>query len=115
MDAGELSLWGAMIDPGTLGIESEPAVPLSLSQNAPNPFHEYTFFSFKLQKPSTVTLKVYDLLGNNVATIISNEMMSSGKHVVHFSPERYNLPSGIYHYSLVTDNRTFTKKMIYSK
>ena len=115
MDAGELSLWGAMIDPATLGIESEPAVPLALSQNAPNPFHEYTFFSFKLQKPSTVTLKVYDLLGTNVATIISNEKMNAGKHVIHFAPETYNLPPGIYHYSLVTDNKTVAKKMIYVK
>jgi len=115
MDNGELSLWGTSIDPSTVGAETEPAIPLSLSQNTPNPFSEYTFFSFKLDKPSTVSLKVFDLLGKEVAVLISNESMAAGKHRVSFAPEKYKLPAGIYHYSLITGSKTVTKKMLYAK
>ncbi len=115
MDDGNVTLWGAPIDPATVGMNREPAVPFSLSQNAPNPFRENTFFSFKLEKPSEVTLSVLDPFGKNVATLINHETMTLGKHVVHFSSEEYNLNSGMYYYSLVTNNKTITKKMIYSK
>ena len=115
MDNGELSLWGTSVDPATVGFQREPAVPFSLSQNAPNPFQEYTFFSFKLEDPSDVTLTVSDIFGNEFATLINHENMSAGKHVISFSPEKYNLPSGMYHYSLITSNKTITKKMIYVK
>ena len=115
MDAGELTLWGARIDPGTVGQENIAAIPFSLSQNAPNPFHESTFFSFKLENPGEVTLTVSDMFGHQVATLIDKKRMNAGKHVCTFSPEKFNLPSGIYHYSLVTNNKTITKKMIYAK
>ena len=115
MDAGELSIWGAPVDPATVGIEREPAVPHCEFQNAPNPFHEYTFFSFKLDDPSFVTLTVSDFFGNRVATLIDHGKMAAGKHVIQFSPEKYDLSSGIYHYSLVTNKGTITKKMIYGK
>ncbi|MEI6435696.1 MAG: T9SS type A sorting domain-containing protein [Bacteroidota bacterium] len=115
MDAGELTLWGARIDPTTVGLVNEPSVPHALAQNAPNPFHESTFFSFKLAGQTSVTLKVVDIFGNNVATLINNEKMEAGKHTVCFSPEKFNLPSGIYHYSLVTNNKTITRKMIYAR
>ena len=115
MDAGDLSLWGARIDPATVGIAPDAHVPHSLAQNVPNPFHEATFFSFKLAAPSNVNLVVIDIFGNNVATLIHNEKMNAGKHTVCFSPEKFNLPSGIYHYSLVTNNKAITKKMIYAK
>jgi hypothetical protein len=115
MDAGQLTLWGARIDPATVGTPVEPSIPFSLSQNSPNPFHESTFFSFKLDNPSAVTLIVLDLLGNKVATIISNEKLDAGKHVIHFSPEKFNLSSGVYHYVMITQNKTVTKKMIYAR
>ena len=115
MDNGHLTLWGAPIDPATVSIKKEPVVPFSLFQNTPNPFQEYTFFSFKQEEPSDVTLMVFDLLGNCVATLINKEKMTSGKHVIHFSPEQYNLISGMYHFSLVTNNKTITKKMVYAK
>jgi len=115
MDDGNLSLWGATINPLFLGVEKETAIPVALEQNAPNPFQEHTLFSFKLTEPSKVTLKVVDLFGKEIATLIDQEIMASGKHVIRFSPEKYNLSSGVYHYSLVTSNGTVTKKMIYSK
>jgi hypothetical protein len=115
MDDGELSLWGAPIDPTTVRIATENAIPLSLSQNSPNPFRENTFFSFKLESTSLVTLVVTDIFGKTVATLISGETKPAGKHVVHFSPEKWDLPSGIYQYSLITNSKTVTKKMIYAR
>lgn len=115
MDDGELTLWGAPIDPATVGTEPEKVIPLSMEQNDPNPFHENTFFSFKLESTSVVTLVVTDLFGKIVATLINGEKMTAGKHVVSFSPEKYNLPSGMYHYSLLTNNKILTKKMIYAR
>jgi hypothetical protein len=115
MDEGKLTLWGASINPETVGIKKDSPVPASLSQNTPNPFEEYTFFSFKTESKSTVTLSVLDLLGKPVATLINGETMAAGKHVIHFSPEEYQLKPGIYYYSLVTENKTITRKMIYAK
>jgi len=115
MDEGQLSLWGASIDPATVGTEIESFTPFSLTQNTPNPFEEYTFFSFKLEYPSNVSLIVSDINGNSVARLVNHENMSAGKHVIHFTPEKYNLPSGVYHYSLITNNKIETKKMVYSK
>ena len=115
MDDGDLSLWGASLNPLTLGIEKEPMPPFSLTQNTPNPFRESTIFSFKLETSSEVSLNVKDLFGKNAVTLISLEKMDAGKHVIRFSPEKYNLQSGIYYYTLVTDNKTITRKMIYAK
>jgi len=115
MDDGQLSIWGTTIDPQTVGNSQLQAIPFSLSQNTPNPFSEYTFFCFKLDEPSDVTLMVMDLLGNHIATLLDHQQMKKGKHVVEFHPEKYNLAPGVYHYSLVTNNRTITKKMIYGK
>jgi hypothetical protein len=115
MDEGELSLWGSKIDPTTVGLEKNQSVPFSLAQNAPNPFHESTFFSFKLEKESYVTIDVSDSWGRTVATLIHHEKMNAGKHQISFSPGKFNLPSGIYHYTLVTNEKMVTKKMIYAK
>ncbi|MCX6303484.1 MAG: T9SS type A sorting domain-containing protein [Bacteroidetes bacterium] len=115
MDAGELTLWGASVDLETVGMTPVTAIPVSLAQNAPNPFHENTFFSFRLERPSEVSLTVTDLFGNTVVTLILNERMNQGKHVISFSPGKYDLPSGMYQYSLITNNKRVTKKMIYAK
>jgi hypothetical protein len=115
MDSGEPSLWGTAIDPDMVEIAEDHTIPFSISQNSPNPFQEYTFFSFRLSDACRVSLKVLNAFGNNVATLIANEMTGSGKHTVQFFPEKYNLSPGVYYYSLVTNQQTITRKMIYSK
>ncbi len=115
MDEGAVSIWGTVVDPNTVGIEYVRAVPFSLFQNSPNPFKENTFFSFKLEKSGQVSLKVFNSLGNIVAVLIDDEETAAGKHVLQFCPEKYNLPPGVYYYSLVTSQKTVAKKMIYSK
>jgi hypothetical protein len=82
---------------------------LNLEQNSPNPFHSTTNINFEIPKTEMVTIKVYDVLGNDVATLV-NEEMTAGSHVVTF-----NAPSGlegVYFYKLISGNINSTKKML---
>ena len=91
--------------------ENPPAQTI-LYQNQPNPFRDNTVFSFQLEIPSCISLVVLDLSGNTVATLINQENLDAGKYQLFFSPGKYNLPSGMYQYSLFTNNKRVTKKMI---
>ncbi len=83
-----------------------------LSQNYPNPFNPTTVISFQLTENSLVTLKVYDVLGNEVATIV-NEEKPAGTYRVDFDAS--GLASGIYLYKLKAGNFIATKKMLLMK
>lgn len=80
-----------------------------LYQNYPNPFNPSTNISFFLSKQSFVLLKVFDLSGREVTTIISKEL-HSGKHTYLWNA--YGLPSGVYYYRMQADKFTQTKKLI---
>lgn len=83
-----------------------------LAQNYPNPFNPSTMISYSIPQSSFVTLKVYDIIGNEVATLV-NETKSAGKYDVNFNAS--NLSNGVYLYSIKTDNFTSTKKMLLMK
>ncbi len=93
---------------------AEGAVPLrySLEQNYPNPFNPSTKIKFSLKKAGKTTLKVYDVLGREVAVLV-NEEMTPGTHVVDF----YNtkLATGLYFYQIKSGNFIATKKMLMIK
>ena len=95
-------------------VEKDNSVPteLSLEQNYPNPFNPTTTINYALPTAGIVTLKVYDILGQEVATLV-NETKSAGKHEVKFDASR--LSSGIYFYQLKTGNFTKNQKMILMK
>ncbi len=102
----------------TLAITDNPAPQLpnrpDLQQNYPNPFNPTTNITFSLPKSEMVTLKVYNVLGQNVTTLINRRYMNRGQHLVTFNAS--NIPSGIYFYRLQTgSNFTMTKKMILMK
>jgi glucose/arabinose dehydrogenase len=80
-----------------------------LEQNYPNPFNPKTTINFQLPKAGLVTLKVYDVLGNEVLTLIDDQK-SAGSYTVDFNAEQ--LTSGIYFYKLTSGNFNSTKKMI---
>ena len=80
-----------------------------LDQNYPNPFNPSTTFSFNLPKTSYATLKVFDLLGKELAILV-NRQLSAGKHEYHWNAT--DLPSGIYFYRLQAGQYTETKKLI---
>lgn len=103
--------------------ESEPVYPtvsvnnrniaansFELSQNYPNPFNPTATIEFTLPEAAFVQLKVYDVLGREVAELVG-ELKSSGKHRVIFDAGKYNLSSGIYLYKLDAGIFHSTKKM----
>jgi hypothetical protein len=83
-----------------------------LYQNYPSPFNSSTKIKYQIPFQSNVTLKIYDVLGREVATLV-NEVKSAGKYEVEFTEN--NLTSGIYFYNLQADNYRQTKKMILLK
>lgn len=94
------------------GIEEVlPGIPNSfnLNQNYPNPFNPTTKIRFEIPERSFILLKVYDVLGNEVGTLVDKEL-SSGEYNMDF--DATGLSSGIYFYSLISENFTETKKMI---
>ncbi|MEW6194312.1 MAG: LamG-like jellyroll fold domain-containing protein [Bacteroidota bacterium] len=84
----------------------------SLKQNYPNPFNPATTISFQLPESGFVTLKVYDILGNEIKTLINNDL-GAGYYNVDFDGS--NLASGIYIYRLTAGKFTHSNKMILSK
>jgi hypothetical protein len=85
-----------------------------LKQNYPNPFNPSTVISYQLPVNSAIKLKLYDINGNEVATLIDEEK-PSGSYNYQFSIVNNQLPSGIYFYKLVTGNFSDSKKMILIK
>jgi hypothetical protein len=83
-----------------------------LEQNYPNPFNPSTTIKYSTPFSEFITVKVYDVLGREVATLI-NEEKSAGSYEVNFNASQ--LSSGIYFYKLTTGNFVETKKMILMK
>ena len=79
-----------------------------LGDNYPNPFNPSTIISYQLPATTLVTLKVYDVLGREVATVV-NERQSPGTYSVIFNAA--NLPSGVYFYKLEAGTFSETKKL----
>jgi alpha-glucosidase (family GH31 glycosyl hydrolase) len=105
----------------TLQIEGEQLLSTPLLQvaaekdvilypNYPNPFNPTTQIQFDLQRTSPVTLKVFNILGREVQTLLRAERLAQGTHVVTLNAQI--LPSGIYFYRLETSGTAITKKMI---
>ena len=84
----------------------------NLLQNYPNPFNPTTKISFALPKAGNVELKVYDLLGREVATLI-NETRTAGNYTVDFNAS--SIASGVYFYTIKSGDFTATKKMVLIK
>jgi len=95
-------------------VEDYQVVPMvyNLSQNYPNPFNPTTTIQFNLPIESNVTLKVFNVLGQELMTIVS-EKMKAGNHLVKFDASK--LSSGIYLYQINAGKFTETKKMVLLK
>ncbi|MGB9664787.1 MAG: T9SS type A sorting domain-containing protein [Ignavibacteria bacterium] len=85
-----------------------------LSDNYPNPFNPVTRIRYSIQKSTFTTLKVYDLLGEVVATLV-NEPKQAGEYEIEFNADNYGLKSGVYFYELKTSDFRETKKFILLK
>ena len=91
-------------------------IPLTyhLEQNYPNPFNPTTHFEFRIADFGLATLKIYDLLGREVAVIL-NEEKHPGIYKVEFNAGKYGLASGIYFYRLKAGKFSAVKKCILLK
>ena len=103
-------------NPSSIDDQSSLIKDFELHQNYPNPFNPSTLISYRLPVTSNVTLKVFDVLGNEVAAIV-NEEKSAGEYEVEFNPESSikQPASGIYFYQLKSGNFVMTKKMVLLK
>jgi len=97
-----------------IGIQQDLEVvrEFKLFQNYPNPFNPSTTISYYLQKSGSVSLKVYNVLGSLVATVVNGYQPSGAKEVTF---DGSNLASGIYYYTIETEGFRDTKKMILVK
>ncbi len=96
-------------------VEGQPSsIPdkYSLSQNYPNPFNPVTAIKYSIPNEGFVSLKIYNVLGSEVATLV-NEFKNAGSYNVSFNAE--NLSSGVYYYKLKSGTFVETKKMILLK
>lgn len=94
------------------GVNPETLGGFSIGQNYPNPFNPSTEIEFVIPKSSFVSLRVYDLLGKEVAQLV-NEQMTAGKHSINFNAT--GLTSGVYIYKLNDGIHTSSKKMLLVK
>jgi len=99
------------VTPKVTGISSQGELPelFTLMQNYPNPFNPGTVISYQLPAQSFVTLKVYDVLGREAATLV-NKFEQPGYKSVYFNAD--NLASGVYYYRLQAGKFIATKKLV---
>jgi hypothetical protein len=101
-----------------VGVNDKVTQPLvyNLEQNYPNPFNPSTTIKYSIPKLSHVSLKIYDILGREVATLV-NEEKPAGNYEVEFSTLAgiRNLASGIFFYQIKAGDYVSTKKMILLK
>ena len=99
-------------------VEVDVNAPLtfSLNQNYPNPFNPSTQISYTIPKDGYVSLKVYNTIGQEVATLV-NGNVQAGSHEVTFNPESMgvSISSGVYYYRLELDGKVLVKKMMVLK
>jgi hypothetical protein len=110
-NVGSYALIDDLAFSGTVGVNDN--VPntvknFKLYQNYPNPFNPSTNISYNINKPGNVELKVYNILGVEVSTLV-NEYQTAGEHSIKFNAD--NLPSGIYFYKLEAGSFSQIKKM----
>ena len=95
-----------------VNVEVSAPENFELSQNYPNPFNPTTNISYQIPKAGFVSLKVYNIIGNEIATLVNQEK-PAGDYKVQF--DTHNLASGTYFYKLTAGGVSLYKKMIVIK
>ncbi len=117
-DDGRSELWNLIYNkfykPTSIFEEEYIYSDFELSQNYPNPFNPETIISYKLPTASYARLKIFDIVGNEVAVIV-NQYQQAGEYSYRFSANNKKLSSGIYFYRLEAGSFSASKKMIMIK
>jgi glucose/arabinose dehydrogenase len=95
-----------------INMNSETVLTYRLDQNFPNPFNPSTMITYTVPKESLVTIKVYDYLGQEVATLV-NGVKNAGQYRLTWNASSY--PSGVYFYRMTADGQSIGKKMVLIK
>ena len=100
--------------PDFTDVEDDPNIPdgFELKNNYPNPFNPSTTIEYNLPERAFVTLKIYDVLGNEISTLVQEEK-PAGKFTIEFDGNK--ISSGVYFYSLKSNGKSITKKMLMLK
>jgi hypothetical protein len=104
-------------NPSIISKTNESAEEYFLFQNYPNPFNPFTVIMFKIKYSAFVTLKVYDVLGKEIVTLV-NENLKTGEYKVKFPNENLSfsqIPCGVYFYRITAGDYSEVKKMILLK
>ncbi len=111
---GSLSIMTALADSVFVGLspEKESVVPFSLDQNYPNPVQNVTYIAYKVPVPTRVSLQVFDICGNKVATLLSNTEVPAGKQIEQFNSREFGLVPGFYYYTLISGDQLLKRKMV---
>ena len=104
--------WYGNSDVIVTDVKDELPIQYSLDQNYPNPFNPATQIKYAIAKPGLVTLKIYDILGRQVADLV-NKYQEAGKYTVNFDATRF--ASGVYIYRIESSSFTSVKKMMLVK
>ncbi|MBS4029774.1 MAG: T9SS type A sorting domain-containing protein [Ignavibacteriales bacterium] len=98
-----------------LDVHEEAFVPKQflVSQNFPNPFNPITNVKFEISQTEIVTVKIYDVLGNEVSTLLNRKTMNAGEHFVEWDASNHS--SGIYFYQIQMEHHSAVKKMVVLK
>lgn len=95
-------------------VQNELINDFYLYQNYPNPFNPVTVIRFQLSAASNVNVRVYDVMGKEIA-VLAEGRFSAGMHSVTFDASLYNASSGVYYYRVTGENTSETKKMVMVK
>ena len=116
-----INQYNKIVELGDTGVEIKDAInketPTSfdLDQNYPNPFNPETMIAYELPKESHVLLKVFNLAGQKVKTLVNEQQHAGRQEVTWTGMDAVNnaLPSGVYLYRLQVNDRFLTKKMMF--
>ncbi len=106
-----------LLDPSSVSEISHIADNYILEQNYPNPFNPTTLIRFNIAEPGLVTLKVFNILGQEVISLINSEYFNTGSYEVAFDASAIDggLPSGMYMYRITVNEYTSSRKMMLVK
>jgi hypothetical protein len=113
--SGFYQVWLAIVSLTTDVVGEDPAAhpeKLELTQNYPNPFNPTTTLQYRLPISGFVSMKVFDVMGREVVTMVSAEQ-TAGSHSIAFAPEEHRLASGVYLVQLQQGSHSETRKILY--
>jgi hypothetical protein len=114
LDGSALSVWIAIVKDSTMVAVSQGeghASSFALYQNYPNPFNPSTMIRFNVMRREHVTLKIFDVLGREVVTLV-DRVVEPGEHTAVFSALEHQVSSGTYFYRMAAGGFVQTKKFI---